>query len=236
MKRIAIIPARSGSKGLRDKNIKQLQGKPLLAYSIEAALSSGCFDTVMVSTDSVEYAEIARCYGAEVPFLRSAECSTDTAGSWEVVSEVLDRYSASGRVFDVVALLQPTSPLRTTKDIVASVAMMDELQANAIIGVCESDHSPLWSNTLPTDYSMDRFLRQEVLSTPRQLLPTYYRINGAMYLLKTNYLAEGKDIYRERCFAYVMDKRHSVDIDDEVDFFLASAILAQREESEIDHA
>ena len=89
MRSIAIIPARSGSKGLKDKNIKELCGKPLLAYSIEAAKLSGCFDTVMVSTDSEKYAEIARQWGAEVPFLRSAETSNDTASSWVVVREVL---------------------------------------------------------------------------------------------------------------------------------------------------
>ena len=89
MKNIAIIPARSGSKGLPDKNIKILNGVPLIAYSIKAALDSGVFDTVMVSTDSEKYAEIARNYGAEVPFLRSEKNSSDTAGSWDVVKEVL---------------------------------------------------------------------------------------------------------------------------------------------------
>ena len=113
MKNIAIIPARAGSKGLPDKNIKLLNGKPLLQYSVEAALGSGCFDKVMVSTDSEKYAEIAREAGAEVPFLRSAYTSTDKASSWDMVEEVLDGYERLGWTFDTFCLLQPTSPMRT---------------------------------------------------------------------------------------------------------------------------
>ena len=110
MRSIAIIPARSGSKGLPDKNIKPLNGKPLLAYSIEAALASGLFDTVHVSTDSERYAGIARRYGADEPFLRSAETSSDTASSEDAIREVLRRYEEMGQRFDAFMLLQPTSP------------------------------------------------------------------------------------------------------------------------------
>ena len=118
MKNLAIIPARSGSKGLKDKNIKMLSGKPLMAYTIEAAIESKMFCKVMVSTDSGNYAEIAREYGAEVPFLRSNELSGDKAGSWEVVLEVLQQYQTVGEIFDTVCLLQPTSPLRDSADII----------------------------------------------------------------------------------------------------------------------
>jgi len=225
MRRIAIIPARSGSKGLRDKNIKLLNGKPLIAYSIEAAKASGLFDIVMVSTDSKEYADIARIWGADVPFLRSERLSTDGANSWDVVAEVLNRYEEEGQTFEAFALLQPTSPLRTAQDIKQSIEQMEKSGANAIVGVTTSDHSPLWSNSLPPDLSMSDFLRKEVLMTPRQQLPDFYRINGAMYLVKTSYFNEGHDIYRDKCYAYIMDKKHSVDIDDEVDFFLAQVIL-----------
>ena len=100
MKNIAIIPARSGSKGVRDKNIRDLCGKPLMAHTIEAALGSGEFEEVMVSTDSEQYAEIARKYGANVPFLRSAKTSGDSASSWDMVDEVLDGYAALGKTFD----------------------------------------------------------------------------------------------------------------------------------------
>ena len=105
MRNIAIIPARSGSKGLPDKNIKLLQGKPLLAYTIEAAIKSGCFTEVMVSTDSEKYAEIAWEYGAKVPFLRSKVMSSDTASSWDMVEEVLDNYKQLNQEFDSFCLL-----------------------------------------------------------------------------------------------------------------------------------
>lgn len=225
MKNLAIIPARSGSKGLPNKNIKLLAGKPLMAYSIEAALASDMFDTVMVSTDSEEYAEIAREYGAEVPFLRSEKTSSDTASSWDAVEEVLIEYRKLGHEFDSFMLLQPTSPLRSSQDICNAFVEMKEKNANSIISLCEVDHSPLQCNVLPKDLSLDTFIRDEAKGKRRQDLPLYYRFNGAIYLAKVPFFMDDHDIYRERCFAYVMDKINSVDIDGELDFIIASVIL-----------
>lgn len=118
MRNIAIIPARSGSKGLKDKNIKLLNGVPLLAYTIKAAVESNMFNEIFVSTDSEVYAQIAREWGANVPFLRSAELSGDEVSAWDVVRDSIKRYEGLGKKFDTVALLQPTSPLRTSKDII----------------------------------------------------------------------------------------------------------------------
>ena len=137
MSNIAIIPARSGSKGLKDKNIKELCGKPLFAYSIEAALKSSCFDEVMVSTDSEKYAEIARRYGASVPFLRSVSTSSDIASSWDMVDEVLAGYRDLGREFETFCLLQPTSPLRTAKDIIAAYKLYNDKASFSVVSVCE---------------------------------------------------------------------------------------------------
>ena len=133
MKNIAIIPARSGSKGLPDKNIRLLGGKPLLAYTIEAAIQSGCFDTVHVSTDSEHYAEIARQYGADVPFLRSAALATDTASTWDAVREALCRYAELGKTFDTMMLMQPTTPLRTGEDVKGAYALLKEKQADLVV-------------------------------------------------------------------------------------------------------
>lgn len=228
MTSIAIIPARSGSKGLPDKNIKLLHDKPLLAYSIEVAEKSGLFDCIHVSTDSERYEQIAREYGADVPFVRNEELSGDTAGSWEVVRWVLGQYAARGQRFDMVTLLQPTSPLREAEDIKQAYHLFEEKAADAVVSVCEMDHSPLWSNTLPEDGSMDGFLDQ-VADAGRQQLPTYYRINGAIYMLRTALLAEGAPgLYREGTYAYVMPKERSVDIDDALDFAIAETILKMR--------
>lgn len=223
MKNIAIIPARSGSKGLKDKNIKKLCGKPLIAYSIEAAIASGVFDEIMVSTDSEQYAEIAREYGAKVPFLRSEENASDTASSWDVVRETLEKYKQAGHTFDTVCLLQPTSPLRTSQDIADAYALYKTKSASTVIGVCETEHSPLWTNTISDSLSMDNFVRKEA-QVPRQMLSTFYRINGAMYIVSVDRIMKKENIYHNS-YAYIMPQQRSIDIDSNLDFIIAESIF-----------
>ena len=225
MKNIAVIPARSGSKGLKDKNIKQLNGKPLIAYSIEAAFESEQFDIVHVSTDSQYYADIAKQFGADIPFLRSAEMSSDTVSTWDSMRFVMKEYEKQGLFFDTLTVLQPTSPLRTAEDIKNAFQLFYEKKANMISSVCEMEHSPLWSNTLPEDLSMKDFEDETLAFLPRQKLPVYYRENGAIYILKTKHLFENVHIYKNGCFAYIMDKSHSIDLDDELDLVIAKTIL-----------
>lgn len=230
MKNIAVIPARSGSKGLNDKNIKLLNGKPLIWYSIQSALDSGLFDEIMVSTDSEKYAEIAKECGASVPFLRSKSTSGDKASSWDAVKEVLDNYSIKGVQFDNVMLLQPTSPLRNAEDIVNAFEIMKKNNAMSVVSVCEVEHSPLWSNTLPENGCLEGFLRPEVANTTgRQGLPTYYRINGAIYLTKISEVL-GENLYTDSGFAYVMPRSRSVDIDTELDFKMAEFLLQMQKQ------
>jgi CMP-N,N'-diacetyllegionaminic acid synthase len=224
MKNIAIIPARSGSKGVKDKNIRNLGGRPLLAYTIEAALASGCFDTVYVSTDSEIYADIARSLGATVPFLRSAELSSDSASSWEVVKQVLSEYHDLNQDFDTFMLLQPTSPLRTDKDIRAAYKLFKDKKATAIVSVCECEHSPLWCNVLPASLAMDEFISNNNRKR-RQDLKKYYRINGAIYLADVAFFKKVGSVYSKTCYAYIMDSIRSIDIDTELDFIICEAIL-----------
>lgn len=225
MRNLAIIPARSGSKGLVDKNIRNLGGKPLLAHTVDAARESGLFCEIMVSTDSIKYAEIAKQCGANVPFLRSEELSNDTASSWDAVREVLENYKNIGKTFDTVALLQPTSPLRTASDIIHGYEVMEKKSANFVVAVCEVDHSPLWANTLSEDCSMVEFIKPEIANMPRQNIPTYYRINGALYIIRTDYLVEARNLYAEKSFATIMDRQHSIDIDDAMDFQIAERLI-----------
>lgn len=225
MRNIAIIPARSGSKGLQDKNIKMCNGKPLLAYSIDAARLSGCFDIVHVSTDSEEYARIAHKHGADVPFLRNRETAEDTSSTWDAVRYVLEQYKERGLEFDTVAVLQPTSPLRTEKDICNAYDFFIKKEAKMISSVCEMEHSPLWSNTLPENYSMENFEDEDLAFVPRQSLPTYYRECGAIYILRTEQLYKDINIYKDACYAFVMEQKHSVDIDNELDFLIAETIM-----------
>ena len=230
MKNIAVIPARSGSKGLPDKNIRPVNGKPLLAYTIEAALESGCFDTVHVSTDSERYAEIARQYGADVPFLRSAALATDTASTWDAVREVLARYDELGKRFDTMMLMQPTTPLRTGEDVKEAYAFLQKKQAKSVIAVCEVDHSPLWCDTIPDSGSMKGFGRKDLAWVNRQDLRPYYRVNGAIYLLSVNEINIPPDdeIYEDNCYALFMDRKKSVDVDSEDDLALVEFLLARR--------
>lgn len=224
MNNIAIISARSGSKGLKDKNIKEINGIPLMSYSILAAIKSRMFSEIMVSTDSKKYAEIAKHYGANVPFLRSIATSTDDASSWDVVKEVLNNYYNLGKKFDTVCLLQPTSPLRTFDDIIGGYNLLSEKNASAITSVCEVDHSPLWTLILPSNCSLKEY-RNTSIDSPRQKLDTYYRINGALYIRKINYLLNDITLLDNEEFAFVMSKNHSVDIDDEIDFALAEVLI-----------
>lgn len=227
MRNIAIITARSGSKGVKDKNIRELCGKPLLAYSIECALKSGQFDKVFVSTDSSLYARIAEEYGADASFLRTTENSGDTAGSWDVVREVIERFEEKSEFYDNIMLLQPTSPLRTDFDICNCFELMLKKEANAIISVCETEHSPLWCNTLPADLCMDNFRNEKYRDLPRQELPVFYRINGAVYLIKRKEL-DRSPMFTQHCYAYIMPHDRSIDIDSEVDFKIAEAFLNER--------
>lgn len=226
MKNIAIIPARSGSKGLKDKNIKELNGKPLLAYSINAAITSKMFDEVMVSTDSELYADVARKNGASVPFLRSNEQSGDNSGSWGVVEEVLRNYKECGKLFDTVCLLQPTSPLRTANDIIDGYELLMKKNADAITAVCEMDHSPLWATVLPEDNSLSEF-RKKLQSVPRQQLAKYYRINGALYIRKVVYEENKIFLLDTHEYALIMERKKSVDIDTIEDFELAEWYLSK---------
>lgn len=223
MRNIAIIPARSGSKGLKDKNIKELCGKPLMAYSIEAAFDSGMFDEVMVSTDSDRYAEIAIQYGASVPFLRSEENASDSASSWSMVEEVLSKYKEAGKVFDTFCLLQPTSPLRTYEDIKKAYSLFEKRASFAVVSVCEAEHSPLWCGHLPETNEFIDFVDQKKLRQ-RQAGETFYRLNGAIYIVDCEKFKSDKNLYKSGSFAYVMSQEHSVDIDTEIDFELAALI------------
>lgn len=223
---LAIIPARSGSKGLKDKNIRELNGKPLIAYSVEAALKSDIFNDVIVSTDSPQYAEIAEKYGACVPFLRSKELSDDTALTNDVIEDILIRLKEDRKTYDCVMVLQPTSPLRDSEDIKKAYEFFIRKNANSVIGMCECEHPPLWTKALSDDLILDGFLGN--LSTKRrQDIERFYRVNGAIYLYKVEYFLKYKYLYHDKSYAFIMDKIKSIDIDDEYDFKIAEILIKE---------
>lgn len=221
---IAIIPARGGSKRLPGKNIKPLAGKPLIRWTTQAALASGEFDMVIVSTDSQAIADIAmQDAGVIFPGLRPAELASDTATTNDVISHVVQWVEEHHSMVDMVAILQPTSPLRTAQQIKEAVALYKNKKATAVVSVCELEHPIQYCNRLPEDHSLNYFITPSVNKRSQELEP-FYRLNGAIYLFDRQHVGDLSGIYCENSYAYLMDKKSSVDIDDEFDFILAEVI------------
>ncbi|MCE3039256.1 cytidylyltransferase domain-containing protein [Helicobacter anatolicus] len=214
MKVLAIIPARSGSKGVKDKNIRPFYNIPLIAYSIHSALKSGVCDEVFVCTDSEKYAEIAKKYGANVPFLRSKESAQDTSKSIDCILESLEKYCQIGKNFDTLILLQPTSPLRTAFHIKEAYKLYCKYQKD-LASICEVDEHPIFMRT--TKDNILTPLLQTNSTTRRQDLPPFYRINGAIYINKISTLTTNTS-FNDNPIGYIMDKEYSLDIDEEKDF------------------
>ncbi len=218
---LAIIPARGGSKRLPRKNILELDGKPLIAWSIEAGVKSKYMDKIIVSSDDDEILSISKSLGVET-IKRPYELASDTATTFDAIKHTIDNIER----YDYIVLLQPTSPLRNYKHIDEAIELLETKNADAVVSVCKMEHSSLWSNTLPQDLSMNNFLKDEILNKRSQDLEKYYRINGAIYVCKTDKLLEEKSFFiGDNIFAYKMDRNSSVDIDEEMDFYIAKAIL-----------
>lgn len=222
---LAIIPARGGSKRLPGKNIKELAGKPLIAWAIDSALESKLFDEIMVNTDDSEIADIAKKYGASIPFLRDNSLATDTSSSLDVVVKTIEYYKEQNKHYDIVVLLQPTSPLRDSSDIKNAVDLFIQKEAASVLTVCEVDHPIQWSNTLDGTFSMDTFIKDEYKDTRSQDLEVNYRLNGAVYVWDTNKFQQHKGSILKPSFASVMDRTHSIDIDEKIDFIVAEALI-----------
>ena len=224
---LGLIPARGGSKGLPRKNIKPLLGKPLIAWTIEQALASKYLDKVIVSTDDKEIADISKKYGAEIPFMRPRELAEDNAKGIDVVLHAINWIKENNKQkhYDLIMLLQPTSPLRKSDDIDKAIELLFLKETQAIVSVCEVDHHPLWANTLSEDGCMKDFIRKEIMNKNRQELPKFYRLNGAIYLAYCNYIKEQKGFFGKKTFTYIMPRERSIDIDSEIDFKMAELII-----------
>jgi CMP-N-acetylneuraminic acid synthetase len=226
---LAIIPARGGSKRLPRKNVLELAGKPLIAWTIEAGLQSKYIDRVVVSTDDAEIAQVARRYGADVPFMRPEHLAKDDSASVDVLKFTLRELEKHAERYRYVVLLQPTSPLRNAAHIDAAIELLRDRQADAVASVAELDHPLEWSNILPENLSLDGFLPARYRGLRSQDLPKRYRLNGAIYISSVKrFWQEGALIYDGNAYAYIMDRRVSIDIDDETDFLLANVFLEKQ--------
>lgn len=227
MKKIAIIPARSGSKGLKDKNIIDLCGKPLMVYSIEAASASGLFDRVIVSTDSEEYGRIAMQYGAEVIY-RGAELSNDNATTYMVLEDLYHRLEQAGQVSDYFMLLQPTSPMRTARHVTEAVDLFESkiLDFDFLVSVKEADHAKVLVNMIEPDGSMKYF--DTDFSNYRRQGYADYSPNGAIFIGKWDAYLQQKHFFGAKAIAYKMSKVDSIDIDDRLDYEFACMCMVKR--------
>ena len=224
---LGVITARGGSVRLPRKNVLNLAGKPLIGWTIEAAIRSKYINEVVVSTDSKEIADISKAYGANVPFMRPEELSVDSAHPIEAVKHAVNFcMNEQKKKFEYVLLLHPTSPLRDEHDIDKAIEFMFSKKANAVISVSETEHSPLWSNTLPEDLSMKNFLQDDLKNKMSQDLPKYYRLNGAIYICKTKKLLQENTFFlKDNIYAFLMNVNKSVDIDSFIDFKLAETLI-----------
>lgn len=218
---VAVIPARGGSKGVLRKNIRDLAGKPLIAWTIEAASKSKYLDRVILSSDDIEIIEIAKSYGCEAPFIRPAHLATDNAISADVILHALDEVDS----YDYVVMLQPTSPLRTTEDIDRSIEMVFNKKANSCVSVCESSQSPYWMYTLDDQDKMGAFMKTEKKFSRRQHLPVVYSLNGAVYIAEINWFKEKQTFITNETVGFVMPSNRSYDIDTNEDFLMCEYVM-----------
>lgn len=216
---VCIITARGGSKRIPRKNVREFCGKPMLAYSVECALESGIFDTVMVSTDDAEIAEVARAYGAEVPFMRSEATSNDYATTADVLREVLDEYKARGTGFDTMCCLYPTAPFVRASELKEAAAMI-EAGATSVIPVTSFDFPPLRGFKVGEDGSL-AYAFPEYAMTRSQDLPEMVHDCGRFYFANTCAYLEQGAFAMPGCKPLFIDPRLVQDIDDESDWALA---------------
>lgn len=227
---LAVIPARGGSKGVPRKNIKKLNGKPLISYTIEEALKSKYIDRVVVTTEDMEIAEISRKYGAEVPFIRPAELAEDdTPGIDPIIHCIKWLRDNEGYSPDYVGLFQCTSPLRTYEQIDQAIRDLYAAKGDSIVSVCESEVSPYWMKKIQSG-KLRNFLSPDDEYYRRQDLPVIYRLNGAIYIAKTDRLMEFGNWYTDDTLPFIMDRYTSIDIDDDFDFKLVEFLMKEGNE------
>lgn len=224
---LALIPARGGSKGIKGKNIVELCGKPLIAYSILAGLESKYIDKVVVTTDSEEIAEVSKRFGAEVPFFRPAYLASDTAKTIDAVLHAVEWLREHGEDYDILVLLQPTQPLRTGVDIDEAIETYMKNGMKAVVSVKEVDEHPILMRTINEKGYLDPLL--PVNSTiRRQDMPSYYIVDGSIYINSIEELNHETSL-NDNSIPYIMAAEKSVDIDETKDLKMAEILCKESE-------
>jgi CMP-N,N'-diacetyllegionaminic acid synthase len=218
---LAIIPARGGSKGLPGKNIKPVGGKPLIAWTIEAARQSKYIDRVILSSDDANIIDTAKQYGCEVPFVRPPELAEDDSSAIDTVFHALRLLPHH----DITVLLQPTCPLRDAQDIDNALAAMMSKKAKSCVSVTTPDKSPYWMYTANRYGRLKPLLDSELSAKQRQDLPEVLVLNGAVYAIYTDFLLNSRNFVPDGTVSYIMSKEHSVDVDYQMDLDFVEFLL-----------
>lgn len=224
---LAVITARGGSKGIPQKNIKVLLGKPLIAYSIQTALQSKTLTKIIVSTDDETIAHVSKQYGADVPFLRPKYLASDTATSLSVLQHAVS-YLEEKEDFsaDIIVCLQPTSPLRSVEDIDQAVTLCLSSGADSVVSLCQVEHHPYWMKKLVAGSVYPLMEIDDEEYPRRQDLPPVYQLNGAIYVTRRKVLLEEESLLGKHTLPYIMPQERSIDIDTPIDFKIAEIILS----------
>lgn len=227
---LGLIPARGGSKGIPGKNIALLSGKPLLAYTAEAAREAQRLASVILSTDDERIAEVGRKCGLETPFMRPAELAQDDTPMLPVVQHAIRVLERQGRHFDAVCLLQPTSPLRSSATIDACIDLLERAAADAVITVCEVPHTynPHWVYFGSPEKGLRLSTGEGEPISRRQALPPSYHREGSVYVTRRDVVMESNSLYGKRVMGYVVDQETSVNIDEPKDLVRAGIMTRQQ--------
>ncbi len=220
---LALIPARGGSKGIKDKNIIPLAGKPLIQYSIDAARGSAYVDSVVVTTDAEHISSVAKEHGARVPFLRPAELAQDKSKTVDAVVHAITALQDAGEYYDVIVLLQPTQPARTSQDIDAALELFVANNQMSVVSICEVEKHPLLMRTIQEDARVVPLSGQRS-DVRRQDMDTYFAVNGAIYINKVQEVTI-ETSFNDNVIGYVMPRERSVDIDEPLDLEIAEVFL-----------
>ncbi len=211
---LGLITARGGSKAVPRKNVRMVGGKPLIAWTIEAALTSKTIDHVILSSDDEEIISVAKKWGCEAPFVRPDELASDTAGTLDVVRHAL---KLEGEGYDYVVLLQPTSPLREPGDIDAAVELCHTRNTPTCVTVCEVDKTPYWMFKLDENACLEPLFPIEQMPVNRQAANPVYMLNGAVYVSRNNHIINGGEFVSNETVVHIMPPERSLDIDTEQD-------------------
>tara|TARA_B100000900_G_scaffold415649_1_gene446412 strand:- start:2323 stop:3033 length:711 start_codon:yes stop_codon:yes gene_type:complete len=230
---IAIIPAREGSKGVKNKNIKILKDKPLISYTIEEAKKSKLIDKLIVSTDSIEIAELSKNSGAEVPFIRPKDLSTDSSLTYDVVKHCLDFYKAKGEHYHIILLLQPTTPFRTVDTIDQSLTILknDTTHTSVVSVVDVEGNHPLRMKKIKDNLLINYIDQGFENMNPRKELPKVFIRSGSIYAILTKNFYQEKSLVSKRCAPLILDKIETINIDTLLDFKLCELILNENYEN-----